>query len=58
MAAVAFISMQQSKLKLCNAFNSKEKLKLRNHEKGNMLPTVNMTVLEQLLFFGEVIKLH
>jgi len=47
MAAVAFISMQQSKLKLCNAFNSKEKLELRNHAKGNMLSTVNMTVLEQ-----------
>jgi len=47
MTAAAFISMQQSKLKLCNAFNSKEKLELRNHAKGNMLSTVNMTVLEQ-----------
>jgi len=47
MTAVAFISMKQSKLKLCNAFNIKEKLKLRNHEIVSVLPTVSMTVLEQ-----------
>jgi len=39
--------MKQSKFKLCNAFNIKEKLKLRNHVIVSMLSTVSMTVLEQ-----------
>jgi len=47
MTTVAFISMKQTKQKLCNAFNIKEKLKLRNHEIISMPSTVGMTVREQ-----------
>jgi len=44
---LAFICLTQRKLKLCNAFISKQQMQLRGHEILKKLSTVSMIALEQ-----------